>query len=55
MKALLVNGSPRKEGCTHTALELVGDALRESGVEADEFWTEPLTATWTGWNFVKEW
>ena len=27
----------------------------ETGVEADEFWTEPLTATWTGWNFVKEW
>lgn len=27
----------------------------ETGVEADEFWTEPLTATWTGWKFVKEW
>ena len=38
MKALLVNGSPHKEGCTHTALQLVGDGLREMGVEADEFW-----------------
>ena len=27
----------------------------ETGVEADEFWAEPLTATWTGWKFVKEW
>ena len=44
MKALLVNGSPHKGGCTHTALEVVGAALRESGVEADEFWigTKPI-------------
>ena len=27
----------------------------ETGVEADSFWEEPLGATWTGWNFVKEW
>ena len=27
----------------------------ETGVEADEFWTEPLEVTWTGWKFVKEW
>ena len=27
----------------------------ETGVQAKEFWTEPLTATWTGWKFVKEW
>jgi uncharacterized protein involved in high-affinity Fe2+ transport len=27
----------------------------ETGVEADGFWEEPLEATWTGWNFVKEW
>ena len=38
MKALLVNGSPHKGGCTHTALRLVGDALRGEGVQADEFW-----------------
>ena len=28
----------------------------ETGVEAkDGFWTEPLTATWTGWEFIKQW
>ena len=35
-----------------------GDLLHvdeETGVEADEFWTEPLEVTWTGWKFVKEW
>ena len=38
MKALLVNGSPHKAGCTHTALALVGEGLVEGGVEAHEFW-----------------
>ena len=38
MKALLVNGSPHKSGCTHTALSLVDEGLAEGGVEADEFW-----------------
>lgn len=38
MKALLVNGSPRKSECTHTALQIVGDSLREEGIEVDEFW-----------------
>lgn len=44
MKVLLINGSPHKSGCTHTALELVGNALRESDVEVDEFWigTKPI-------------
>lgn len=44
MKALLVNGSPHKNGCTHTALEIVAGELREAGIEADEFWigTKPL-------------
>ncbi len=27
----------------------------ETGVEADEFWTEPLEVTWTNWEFVKQW
>lgn len=38
MKVLLVNGSPHKAGTTHAGLELVGEALREDGIEADEFW-----------------
>ena len=40
MKMLLVNGSPHKNGCTHTALQLVGGALRDAGLEVDEFWIE---------------
>ncbi|MBQ9042672.1 MAG: flavodoxin family protein [Eggerthellaceae bacterium] len=44
MKALLVNGSPHKNGCTHTALDIVAGELREAGIEADEFWigTKPI-------------
>lgn len=38
MKVLLINGSPHKEGCTHTALALVGDEIRAAGIEVDEFW-----------------
>ena len=38
MKILLVNGSPHKRGCTHTALALVGEAAREAGVDTCEFW-----------------
>ena len=38
MKALLVNGSPRKSGCTHTAPSLMGEGLAEGGTETDEFW-----------------
>lgn len=38
MKVLLVNGSPHREGCTHTALMEVGRVLEELGVETEEFW-----------------
>lgn len=38
MKVLLVNGSPRKDGCTHTALDIIASELRELGVEVQEFW-----------------
>lgn len=27
----------------------------ETGPGADSFWLEPYTATWTGWEFVKQW
>jgi multimeric flavodoxin WrbA len=33
MKVLLVNGSPRKEGCTYTALKEVAGALEKNGIE----------------------
>ena len=33
MKALLINGSPREEGCTYTALCEVGRGLKDAGVD----------------------
>ena len=38
MKVLLINGSPHQYGCTYTALEEVGMALRGEGIGADHFW-----------------
>lgn len=35
MKVLLLNGSPRKNGCTYTALEEVAAALNENGIETE--------------------
>lgn len=35
MKVLLFNGSPRKEGCTYTALSEVAATLNENGIEAE--------------------
>ena len=35
MKVLLLNGSPRKEGCTYTALCEVAEALKENGIESE--------------------
>ena len=38
MKALLVNGSPHKEGCTNAALIEVAAALNREGIDTDLFW-----------------
>lgn len=38
MKVLLVNGSPHKEGCTHTALCEVAGILNKEGIETELFW-----------------
>ena len=35
MKVLLINGSPRQNGCTYTALSEVEKALNEAGVETE--------------------
>ena len=35
MKVLLLNGSPHKRGCTYTALEEVGKALQEEGIDTE--------------------
>ena len=44
MKVLLINGSPKKEGCTYTALSVVAKALNEErikGAGIDVFDYEP--------------
>jgi multimeric flavodoxin WrbA len=38
MKVLLVNGSPHKKGCTHTALSEVAAALEKDGVATEILW-----------------
>jgi len=37
MKVLLINGSPKAEGCTFTALSEVASALEKNGVETEVF------------------
>lgn len=37
MKVLLVNGSSRKNGCTNAALREVERALKEEGIEMEQF------------------
>lgn len=38
MKVLLVNGSPHKTGCTHTALNEIAEQLHAQGIETEELW-----------------
>lgn len=38
MKVLMLNGSPHKAGCTHTALLIVADELKKQGVESEIIW-----------------
>lgn len=38
MKVLLINGSPRKEGNTYTALREAAGQLEKNGIEAEIFW-----------------
>lgn len=38
MKVLLLNGSPHKNGCTHTALSEVAKALESEGIETETIW-----------------
>ncbi len=41
MKVLLVNGSPRKDGCTNRALEEIKSTLEKEGIEAQIFYIGP--------------
>ena len=38
MKALLINGSPHRRGCTYAALGAVEAGLQEQGIDADIMW-----------------
>ena len=38
MKVILVNGSPRKSGCTACALDEVRKTLEKEGIETEIFW-----------------
>ena len=38
MKVLLINGSPRKEGNTYTALSEAARQLEKNGIEAEILW-----------------
>ena len=38
MKVILFNGSPKKNGCTYTALCEVEKTLKEEGIETEIFW-----------------
>ncbi len=37
MKVILFNGSPKKEGCTYTALTVIADELNKEGIETEIF------------------
>ena len=37
MKVLMLNGSPRKEGCTYTALIQIAGVLEKNGIESEIF------------------
>ena len=45
MKVVLINGSPRKNGCTYTALAEIAGALNKHGVETEIFHigTKPIS------------
>ena len=38
MKVLLINGSPRKEGNTYTALSEAASQLEKNGIETEILW-----------------
>ena len=44
MTVLLINGSPHREGCTHTALAEIAAELARQGVASTEFWIGPAPA-----------
>lgn len=55
MKVLLVNGSPKKNGCTNEALKEVEKTLQENGIETEIFWigSKPISGCLGCGNCVK--
>lgn len=41
LRVLLVNGSPRLEGCTYTALSIVAEELQAAGIETEIYYLGP--------------
>ena len=48
MKVLLINGSPKKAGCTFTALNEVAKSLNEEGIETEIFVHGALCVSYSG-------
>lgn len=38
MKVLMINGSPHKNGCTYTALNIIAEELKAQGIESEIVW-----------------
>lgn len=38
MKVIMLNGSPHKNGCTHTALSIVAEELKNQGTDSEIIW-----------------
>ena len=38
MKVLMLNGSPHKNGCTNTAMQIIAEELKNQGIESGIIW-----------------
>lgn len=54
MKVLLINASPKSDGCTYTALSVVKNELEKSGVEAEIFWAGPTLKGCMGCGYCRK-
>ena len=54
MKVILFNGSPKKNGCTYTALAEVAKELNKAGIETEIFYAGTATKGCLGCGYCKE-
>lgn len=56
MRVILINGSPRKNGCTYTGLSIVKEQLEKNGVEGTIYHvgTKPISGCLACWRCVTE-